>query len=113
MAVGRAGTLTVPLAACTVTGNGPAFAADAGPPRTSSGTAVSRAVTKGVPLRLVNIRSSSIVVRRTKCARTGGTERTALPPRTGCVDPSQAAGLAPIREPHHCGTAPDSDRTSL
>ena len=25
----------------------------------------------------------------------GGTERTALPPRTGCVDPSQAAGLAP------------------
>ena len=42
-----------------------------------------------------------------------GIERTALPPRTGCVDPSQAAGLAPMREPHHCGTAPDSDRTSL
>ena len=42
-----------------------------------------------------------------------GIERTALPPRTGCVDPSQAAGLAPLRGPHHCGTAPDSDRTSL
>ena len=25
----------------------------------------------------------------------------------------QAAGLAPFGEPHHCGTAPDSDRTSL
>jgi len=37
-------------------------------------------------------------VAETKCARcdTGGVERTALPPRTGCADIGQASGLGPF-----------------
>src|ERR1022692_797840 len=42
-----------------------------------------------------------------------GPARTALPPRTGCVDAAAGDRTRPRKGLHRCGTAPGSHRTSL
>src|SRR6202140_1228438 len=122
MAVGRVATCTGPLEAWMVSGE---LVSDEDDEAAVEDDPHPRARTSGITARVPSsVRCDcfdidhppSVRGGRSAPAATpgGGIERTALPPRTGCVDARPGArARSPSGEHYRCGTAPESHRTSL
>src|SRR5215468_1848662 len=118
--------VTLPFAACTVTGNGVATPLDvgvagvepgAGEPELLHAAADSAATDATRPVRARRVLLSMLILHRHRGGRSapaatpGGVERTALPPRTGFAAQGRRPGSPPRRDSK--GAVPLRDSAGL